>query len=129
MNANRALSAYATVGAHSGVTDASPHQLITMLIDGAMDRIAAAKGAVARGDRARQGELLGKAISIIDNLRVSLDEEVGGDLATRLGDLYEYMQRRLLQASTESDVVGLDEVGSLLKEIKAGWDAIPAENR
>ena len=86
-------------------------------------------GAIERGDKGRQGELLGKAISIIDNLRVSLDQERGGDLAARLGDLYDYMQRRLLQASTESDVAILDEVRSLLKEIKAGWDAIPAEYR
>ena len=129
MNANRALSAYAAVGVQSGVTDASPHQLISMLFDGAVDRIAAARGAIERGDKGRQGELLGKAISIIDNLRVSLDQERGGDLAARLGDLYDYMQRRLLQASTESDVAILDEVRSLLKEIKAGWDAIPAEYR
>ena len=129
MNANRALSAYSAVGVQSGVTDASPHQLITMLIDGALDRIASAKGAIERGEKGRQGELLGRAISIIDNLRVSLDEERGGELALRLGDLYDYMQRRLLQASTESDIVALDEVLSLLKEIKAGWDAIPAAYR
>jgi flagellar protein FliS len=129
MNANRALNAYTRVGTQSGVIDASPHRLISMLFEGATDRIAAARGAMLRGERSRQGELLGRVISIIDNLRASLDAERGGELAALLGDLYDYMQQRLLYASAESDVGALDEGRDLLQEIRSGWDAIPAENR
>ena len=50
MNASQAASAYHHVGVHSGGTDASPHQLITMLLDGALSRISSAKGAMARGE-------------------------------------------------------------------------------
>jgi flagellar protein FliS len=129
MNANRALNAYTRVGTQSGVIDASPHRLISMLFEGAADRIASARGAMLRGERARQGELLGRVISIIDNLRASLDAERGGELAARLGDLYDYMQQRLLYASAESDVAALDEVRDLLQEVRSGWDAIPVEKR
>jgi flagellar protein FliS len=129
MNANQALNAYKRVGTQSAVTDASPHQLITMLMEGALDRISSAKGAMHRGEAASQGEMIGKAISIIDNLRASLDLEAGGELAERLSALYEYMENRLLEARVRNSVEMLDEVHALLREVKGGWDEIPAEYR
>jgi len=129
MNASQALNAYNSVGVQSAVDGASPYQLIVMLLDGALDRIASAKGAMERKDTAKQGALLGKAITIIDNMRASLDHGQGGELAERLAALYDYMERRLLEAGANADPAGLDEVAELLREIKAGWDAIPAEYR
>jgi len=129
MNRIHALNAYRTVGVQSGVTDASPHQLVAMLFDGAMDRLAAAQGAVERKDRALQGELVGRAISIIDTLRASLDPERGGALADNLHDLYDYMQRRLLEATVASDNEPLVEVQALLATVRSGWESIPEELR
>ncbi len=129
MNSQHALNAYRQAGVQGAVMDASPHQLITMLMDGALDRIAAAKGAMERGETATEGEMIGKAISIIDNLRASLDHEQGGDLSRRLSDLYEYMENRLLEARRENDRSKLVEVSGLLRQIKSGWDDIPAEHR
>jgi flagellar protein FliS len=129
MQTNYALDAYRKVGVESAVNEASPYELISMLMEGFLDRVASAKGAMVRNEAAKQGELIGKAISIIDTMRVSLDHETGGDLATKLSDLYEYMENRLLQARLSSDVGMLDEVSALMREIKSGWDAIPAEHR
>ena len=69
MNQMTALDQYKAVGVQSGMTDATPHQMITMLLDGALDRIASAKGAIARNEVARKGELLGSAIAIIERWR------------------------------------------------------------
>ena len=129
MNSMQAANAYHDVNVQSGVTDASPHQLIAMLMDGALDRISSAKGAMARGETAIQGGMIGKAISIIDGMRASLDLQRGGDVAQNLKDLYDYMERRLLEAGAKADAGALDEVTGLLREIKAGWDEIPAEHR
>ncbi|WOJ93296.1 flagellar export chaperone FliS [Congregibacter variabilis] len=129
MNASQAMNAYKSVGVQSAVEDASPHHLIGMLFDGALDRIASAKGAMERGDTGVQGALLGKAITIIDNMRASLDHQQGGDLAGKLADLYDYMERRLLEAGTKADPKILDEVSSLLREVKSGWDQIPEDLR
>ncbi|MEM0954970.1 MAG: flagellar export chaperone FliS [Pseudomonadota bacterium] len=129
MNSKHPLHAYRTTGIEGAVMDASPYQLITMLMAGAIDRIAAAKGAMERGDTAITGELIGKTISIVDTMRASLDHTQGGDLAQTLSDLYDYMERRLLQASRENSTEMLLEVGDLLREIKAGWDGIPPEHR
>jgi len=129
MNSRQALNAYSKVGVQSGVTDASPYQLISMLIAGAQDRIAEAQGAMARQEVARQGELVGKAINIVDNLRVSLDHSKSAELAGTLGDLYDYMQRRLVEANATSDPAILAEVHGLLGTVREGWEGIPVEQR
>lgn len=129
MNQTMALNQYKSVGVQSGMTDATPHQMITMLLDGALDRIASAKGAIGRKEVARKGELVGSAIAIIDGMRASLDYENGGEIAANLGSLYDYIERRLVEANAASDMTMLDEVSALLREIKSGWDSIPADVR
>ena len=133
MKVSRAIDAYRSIGNQSAVAGASPYRLISMLMNGALDRIASARGAMARGDAALQGAMISKAIGIVDGMRASLDEQrggaAGGELATRLCDLYDYMERRLLEAGAGADQQALDEVAGLLREVKSGWDAIPAEHR
>jgi len=129
MNQMSALDQYKAVGVQSSMMDATPHQMITMLLDGAIDRIASAKGAIDRNEIARKGELLGSAISIIDGMRASLDYENGREIAANLGSLYDYMEQKLVEANTESNKEILDEVSALLKEIKTGWESIPADVR
>lgn len=94
---------------------------------GALERIASASGAMKRGELAATGEAIGKAISIIDSLRVSLDHEQGQSLAESLSVLYDYMTRRLLEANATKDPDMLGEVADLLKEIKIAWDEIPSD--
>lgn len=124
MNAMTAMKQYQRVSVQSEVFEASPHRLIQMLMDGGLERIAQARGAIQREKFAEKGELIGKAISIIGGLREPLDHEVGGELSQNLDSLYEYMIRRLLEANRSNDIAALDEVSSLLREVKSGWDAI-----
>ena len=127
MNARTALGAYKVTKNQSAIDDASPHQLITMLLDGALERVATASGAMSRGEIAVSGESIGKAIGIIDSLRVSLDREQGGQIADNLSALYDYMTRRLLEANATRDADMLVEVAGLLREIKVAWDQVPAD--
>ncbi|RLA18968.1 MAG: flagellar export chaperone FliS [Gammaproteobacteria bacterium] len=124
-----AMKQYQTIGVQSGVTDASSHQLISMLMAGALDRMASARGAIIRGEISRKGELLSEIIAIIDSLRASLDHSRGGEISTNLTSLYDYIEQCLLRANLDSDVEPLDEVSSLLAEIKAGWELIPVDAR
>lgn len=118
------MKQYTQVGAQTGVVEATPHRLIQMLLEGALDKIAIAKGHMARGNIAEKGSHISWAISIISGLRAALNQEAGGELATRLDDLYEYMEQRLLEANLQNNAEYLDEVGRLLGQIKAGWDGI-----
>jgi len=123
---NTALSHYRNVSASTGVEDATPHRLIQMLLEGALDKIAAAKGHMRHGDVAEKGRHISWAISIISGLQSSLDMEQGGEISRNLDALYDYMVRRLGEAGARNDPAILDEVTSLLMEVKRAWDELPA---
>lgn len=127
--ASQAVHQYSRVRTHGGVESASPHRLTAMLLDGALSRIASARGYMERGEIAAKGECISRSIEIIAGLRGTLDHDRGGELADRLESLYEYMTRRLLHANLHDDLGALDEVAGLLRPIKDAWDAIPAELR
>lgn len=126
-NRTAALNAYQQVGVRSGLDEADPHRLIQMLMEGVLDRVARARGHMERGETAPKGEQISRAITILDGLRLCLDSSQSQDLAERLEQLYDYMQRRLVEANLRNETEKLDEVLSLMKEIKSGWDGIPAE--
>jgi flagellar protein FliS len=125
----RGTKAYRAVSAETGVIDASPHRLVQMLMEGVLDKLATAKGCIERGDTAGRGQQISWAMSIINGLRASLDKEAGGAIATNLDDLYDYMVRRLLDATVKNDVAPVVEVMDLMLEIKGAWDAMPADVR
>ncbi len=126
MNPMKALRQYQKVNSHAQVSEASPHRLIQMLLEGGLDRMAQAKGAMARGDVAQKCVLIAKAIDIITGLRQGLDEEKAEDPAAiqQLDSLYEYMNTRLVQANSSNDPEIIDEVARLMITVKQGWDAI-----
>ncbi|MCY1547763.1 Flagellar secretion chaperone FliS [compost metagenome] len=77
-----------------------------------------------RGQTALKGELIGKAIGIVGGLRAGLNLQQGGELAANLDSLYQYMVSRLLEANAKNETAPLEEVASLLRNVKSGWDAI-----
>lgn len=123
----RAAQNYSSVKVQSSVSDASPHRLIQMLFEGALERIAQAKGAMERKEIVRKGELINKAIHIVGGLTGSLNDKEGGELAANLNDVYDYIIRRLVQANYDNDPAQLDECGRLLGELKSAWDSIADE--
>jgi flagellar secretion chaperone FliS len=127
-NTRAAIQQYQNVGVNvTTVGSASPHGVIEMLLNGALDRVAVAKGSMQRNDFAGKGMAIGKAISIVTGLRKALNHAGGGDVAANLELLYDYIERRLAEANRVNDVSMLDEVAHLLGNIKAGWDGIPVE--
>lgn len=129
MGMNKITDQYRQSGVLSEIAVADPYRIIQLLFEGALERIAVGRGAMVQGNVAKKGEQIGKAINIVDGLRGVLDHEKGGELADRLDALYEYMSFQLLQANLHDNPDLLDEVAKLLREVKAGWDAIPEEHR
>jgi flagellar protein FliS len=120
----RAINQYANVHNESVIHDASPHHLIQMLMDGFLARINSAKGAMQRSEIEMKCLYISKAIAIVGGLNEAIDTNQGGEIAENLRQLYDYINRRLVQASCENNLEKLDEVAYLMKEIKEGWDAI-----
>jgi len=125
MNAVSAIKQYQQVSVNSSVMGASPHRLVKMLMEGALERISLAKASMARNEIAMKGQNIGKAIDIVGGLQGSLNMEAGGEIAENLSNLYDYMAGRLLVANSQNDESILDEVSSLMIELKMGWDAMP----
>ena len=118
------VAAYQSAAAHGGVAASDPHKLVVMLMDGALERITTARGCMQRGETIEKSRLINRAVSIVGELRSSLDMSAGGQIAANLSALYEYMCNRLLKATSENRVEILDEVSKLLHEIRSGWVSI-----
>ena len=120
------LNQYRAVDAYGAAAASDRLQLVLRMMQGALDRIATARGHMGRGEQAPKGEALGRAVRMIDGLRSCLDHERGGEIAANLGALYEYMTRRLTEANLRNDTRPLDEVADLLDEIRSGWEQMAA---
>lgn len=122
---NRQASVYQKTANYSGTMHADPHSLITQMFDGALSRIAQAKGSMERSETLQKAELISKAILIIGSLEGCLDHDQGGELSQNLSKLYEYMCLTLTEANIHNDVKKLEEVSGLILTIKSGWIQIP----
>ena len=129
---NHKLAAYQSISAHGGVAAADPHRLVLMLMDGAIERLAIARGCLERnqrGDIARKAQALTQGMRIIGELRGSLNLARGGPLAQNLSELYEYMLRQLLRANAENHLGCINEVAGLMGEVRSAWIAIGPQVR
>lgn len=102
----------------------SSHQVISLLLDGALERVTQAKACIDDGNFEDKNIIVGKIIGIINGLRGSLNFQEGGEIAVNLDALYDYMITRIDGASPESEAQALDEVSELISQVKSGWDEI-----
>ncbi|MCL4142634.1 UNVERIFIED_CONTAM: hypothetical protein GTU68_055313 [Idotea baltica] len=121
------LQAYKKVSIDSQLSAASPHKVIQMLMAGAIERLIQGKAAMQQGNIAVKGERLGKALDIVISLRTCLSMDDGGDIASNLDSLYDFMIRQISQANQNNEPQSIDDVVEMLREIKSAWDQIPVE--
>ncbi|MCL1160707.1 MULTISPECIES: flagellar export chaperone FliS [Shewanella] len=121
------LKSYRKVSLENEISVASPHRIVQLMFNGALERIAQSRYAIEQGDQSAKGIFINKAIGIITGLSNSLNMEAGGEIATNLNNLYDFMLRRITEANLNNDVQALDDVAAVLRDIKEAWDAIPAD--
>ncbi|TVZ38573.1 flagellar protein FliS [Alteromonadaceae bacterium 2753L.S.0a.02] len=124
MNSQFAVDSYAKVHRHANVEVASPHKLIDMLYEGALERITQAKGAIQYKNIELRGKKINSAIEIIGGLRMNLDHEKGGEISQNLDALYVYIQNILSKAHRNGDVELLDEAYTLVADMRDAWQQI-----
>jgi flagellar protein FliS len=126
MRANqKAIASYGDVKVTTGVATANNVQLIQMLFDGLLESLATAKGHIQNGAIVDKGKSIARASRIVLGLQGALDFERGGDLANNLNELYGYVTRRLLYVNARNDLDALDEIYSLMNEIRSAWEGVP----
>ncbi len=127
-SSSNGMAAYQMVATHGGVSAADPHRLVLMLLDGALARLAQARGLAVRGATAEKSVQLGRVLAILDELRHSLDLSQGS-IPANLDMLYDYMSRQVLRAHVDAGTALIDEVSHLLSEIRGAWTALPPAAR
>ena len=119
-------SAYARVYRANSILTASPGQLVLLLFDGVLNSLAAARAGFDRpATDLRRYEVINrnllKARRIIGELRGALNFEVGGDFAPLMHRLYDYYNRRLLEANLQKQVEPVVEVERLVVQLRDAW--------
>jgi flagellar protein FliS len=131
-SANRYAQDYRQIDLAAEVEQATPHRLVAMLFEGFLAHVAKAKIATQAGQFDVKARNVQFAMDILVGLKGGLDSGASPELSTRLFELYDYCERRLMDASARRDLAGFDEVDGLIRQIKEAWDAIapaPAENQ
>ncbi|ASX12446.1 flagellar export chaperone FliS [Aeromonas dhakensis] len=122
------IKAYTTQNLQSELAVADPYRVIQLLMQGCLERLAQARGAIERRDFEAKSQSISKTMAIINGLQDSLDLSYG-KVPEDLFALYDYMKVRMMDASRDMDMAAIDEVMNLMLTIKSGWDAIPVEMR
>lgn len=123
---SRAAESYGSVQVVTGVATANNVQLIQMLFDGLIESLAMAKGHIQNRAIEDKSKAIARAGRIVVGLQGALDFERGGELAQNLHELYAYVTRRLFHINAQNDLVALDEVTTLMKDIAQAWQALPS---
>lgn len=115
MALNNAYSQYA----QNSVLTASPEELTFMLYNGLVKFIMVAQKAVDENDMEKAHNSIVRAQDIILEFQITLDKKY--DIAESLMLLYEYMNRRLIDANVKKDRQILEEVLGLAKDMRDTW--------
>lgn len=113
----------------TNVQDMTPYEQIKIILNNIIGKLAAAKGNIERNEISNKGINISNSISLIGALQDALNMEQGGEISDNLYSLYEYCQVKLVESNLKNSLEGVQEVISIIKNIKEGWDAIPEESR
>ena len=127
MNALSALSLYGKIKDDTQTMYASPHQLMLMLFDGALEAMSLTIAAIQNKNFELRSKQNTRSITIINGMRECLDMEAGGELADNLYSLYQYMAQELFRASFKNDAETVRNIQTMLKDIRGSWEKIPID--
>jgi flagellar protein FliS len=124
--------AYARTYRANAILTASPGQLVLMLYDGALKSLALAQEAFKQPETEPKrieniNRHLQKAQEILMELQSGLNMEAGGDFAKTMHRLYDYHNRRLLEANIRKQIEPVIEVERLVREIRDAWAQMLAQ--
>lgn len=106
------------------VNTAPPVHLIVMLYEAGIRSLEDARGCMERKDIAGRAKAVNKCSAIISELQSSLNIKEGGEIASSLNRLYDYMKSTLLRASVEQEPKLIAEVLGLLENLCSAWRQI-----
>ncbi|MGE6379089.1 flagellar export chaperone FliS [Peribacillus muralis] len=111
----------------NSVNTASPGELTLMLYNGCLKFITLGRKAIEAGNIEAKNTNIIKAQNIIHELMVTLNMDV--EVSKEMMSLYDFMNRRLIEANMKNDVAALDEVEVLVTDFRDTWKEVIQINR
>jgi len=108
------------------ILSADPVELVRMLYAGASEAVETGRARLAAGDIRGRSAAISKAVEILAELAATLDHGRAPELSQSLAALYDYMQRRLLEANFQQADAPLAEVLGLVRTLAEAWSRVPA---
>ena len=103
------------------IETASQEQILVMLYNGAIQFLNVAKKAMQEKDiEGTHNNIIG-AQKIIKEFQSTLDMANGGEIAQNLFGLYEYLNKKLVDANIHKNMDDLDEVLNHMKDLRDTW--------
>jgi flagellar secretion chaperone FliS len=103
------------------VLTADPLKLVQLLYEGALEAVESARQHLRAGDIRARSQAITKGLAILHALSAALDHDKGGELSVRLGRLYDYIERLLIDANAKQQEGPLVEAHELLNELLEAW--------
>jgi flagellar protein FliS len=100
---------------------ASQPALILMTYDAALRFTKEAQKYMEEGNIPAKGRAVESAFACVAELRRALDTKRGGDVASSLGRLYDYMTDQITRANFANDPSLLEPVKTSLETLREGW--------
>lgn len=119
------IHAYKKRNIQQELAEADPHKVTLLLMQGVLDKLAQAKGCLARKDLAGKSEHVSRVITIIMYLRDTLDLNVKEKVTDDLYSLYSFMVSHLTDSSQKDADKQMSEVIEMMLPIKMAWQQIP----
>lgn len=103
------------------IETASQEQILIMLYNGAIQFLNVAKKSMEEKDiEGIHNNIIG-AQKIIKEFQSTLDMANGGEIAQNLFGLYEYLNKKLVNANIHKNIDDLEEVLTHLKDLRDTW--------
>lgn len=118
------LGGYRSVNMQAQTAQASPVELVLMLVDGLLDEMARLRMHIAHSRYEAKAQSIAKCADILTGLGSALEVESGNEVVENLSRLYDFCAQHLNQAGIEMDVAKVDEVVRLVTTLRAGWQGM-----
>ncbi len=109
------------------ILTASPAELTLMLYNGAIKFCNVAIAAIEKKDMEKAHTNIVKAEKIVEYLRVTLDMKYS--VAKDFDNIYDYLDRRLVEANMKKDTAILEEICEHLRSVRDTWKEVMRLNR
>lgn len=99
----------------------SPEKIIVMLYEKVVSDLRLAGRAIAAGDRIEMSSKVNHSLRIVTELRTALNHDQGGEIATNLEAIYDFLFHEHLQLLVDQDSAHVENCIKVIEPLLSAW--------